>query len=45
MLALVLARADDLEKLSVLDEAGTPHELGELWRERTAVLVFVRHFG
>ena len=38
-------RADDLAKLTVLDAGGTPHELGTLWRDRTAVLVFIRHFG
>jgi hypothetical protein len=30
---------------TVLDLEGQPHPLGTLWRERTAVLVFVRHFG
>jgi hypothetical protein len=39
------ANADDLGKLNVLDEAGGKLTLGSLWRERTAVLVFVRHFG
>jgi hypothetical protein len=34
-----------LETLSVLDESGTPLPLSALWRDRTAVLVFVRHFG
>ena len=38
-------RADDLAKLKVLDERGGEVELGTLWREKTAVLVFVRHFG
>jgi hypothetical protein len=41
----VLTRADDLAKLEVLDERGARVELGTLWRDRTAVLVFVRHFG
>lgn len=27
------------------DTAGREHELRELWRERTGVLVFLRHFG
>ena len=30
---------------NVLDLEGKPHALDTLWRERTAVLVFVRHFG
>lgn len=38
-------RADDLAKLAVLDERGNPVELGSLWRDKTAVLAFVRHFG
>lgn len=38
-------RADDLAKLTVLDEHGASVELGSLWRDRAAVLVFVRHFG
>lgn len=41
----MLDRADDLAKLTVLDEHGTPHELGTFWKDRTAVLVFTRHFG
>lgn len=40
-----LTRADDLAKLTVLDESGAAVELGSLWRERTAIIVFVRHFG
>lgn len=38
----------DLSKLAdvtVLDTDGATVRLGEAWRERTAVLVFVRHFG
>jgi hypothetical protein len=41
----MLDRADDLAKLTVLDEQGTPVELGTFWKDRTAVLVFTRHFG
>ena len=37
--------ADDLADLPVQDEHGATHTLGEAWRERTAVLAFVRHFG
>ena len=35
----------DLAKLAVLDADGRSVQLGSLWAERTAVLVFVRHFG
>ena len=39
-------RIDDGAAASrVRDLDGQEHELRELWRERTAVLVFVRHFG
>lgn len=38
-------RADDLAKLTVLDETGNRVELGTLWRDKAAVLVFTRHFG
>jgi hypothetical protein len=41
----MLSRADDLAKLTVLEEHGKTVELGTLWRDRTAVLVFTRHFG
>ena len=30
---------------TVLDLEGRPLRLGAIWAERTAVLVFVRHFG
>lgn len=43
--ARMLHRADDLAKLTVLDEQGKAVELGTLWRDRPAVLVFTRHFG
>ena len=41
----MLTRADDLAKLEVLDERNNKIELGSLWRDKTAVLVFIRHFG
>jgi hypothetical protein len=41
----MLTRADDLAKMTVLDERGGTVELGSLWRDKTAVLVFIRHFG
>ena len=41
----MLHRADDLAPLKVLAADGTAVEVGSLWRDRTAVLVFLRHFG
>lgn len=41
----MLARADDLAPLTVLDERGQGVPLASLWRDQTAILVFVRHFG
>ncbi|HEY6036262.1 MAG TPA: peroxiredoxin-like family protein [Kofleriaceae bacterium] len=41
----MLTRADDLARLKILDADDHAIELGSLWRDRTAVLVFVRHFG
>ena len=34
----------DLAKLTVLDAEGRSVELASLWRDRTAVLLFLRHF-
>ena len=42
---LVLARADTLASLTVLDEKGTEVRVDSLWRDRTAVIALVRHFG
>ena len=39
------AVVERLKKMEVLDEYGAPVRLGNLWQDRTAVLVFVRHFG
>ncbi len=36
---------ETLGSVEVLDTEGRPRRLGELWRERTVVLVFIRHFG
>jgi peroxiredoxin len=41
----MLTRADDLATMSVLDENGNAVMLGDLWRDKPAVLVFTRHFG
>jgi hypothetical protein len=34
-----------LASIEVQDTGGGAVRLGRLWRDRTAVLVFVRHFG
>ena len=36
---------DALAQAEILDENEQPHEMAELWKERTAVVHFVRHFG
>ncbi len=41
----MLNRADDLAPMTVLDEQNDTVVLGTLWRDRPAVLVFIRHFG
>lgn len=40
-----MADARDLAPLRVLDEHGAELPLGSLWRDRTAVIALVRHFG
>lgn len=35
----------ELAGIDVIDDGGVHHKLAEAWAERTAVLVFVRHFG
>ena len=34
-----------ISELSVFDEDGEEVALADLWREKAAVLAFVRHFG
>lgn len=34
-----------LSDIVLEDWEGRPQRLGDLWRERTVVLVFIRHFG
>lgn len=34
-----------LSGISLVDSTGTSHRLGDLWRDRPVVLVFLRHFG
>lgn len=41
----MLSSAADLAPMTVLDEKGAKVPLGTLWRDKTAVLAFVRHFG
>lgn len=41
----MLTRADDLAKMTVLSDRGDKVVLGTLWRDKPAVLVFLRHFG
>jgi len=36
---------DGIEGLKLLDESGDEAAISSLWRERLAVLVFIRHFG
>ncbi|HEY5933016.1 MAG TPA: hypothetical protein VIU61_00180 [Kofleriaceae bacterium] len=40
-----MSATDALGKLSVQDENGRPVEVSSLWRDKTIVLAFVRHFG
>jgi hypothetical protein len=35
----------EVASLPVMDLEGRPHALSELWADRPAVLVFLRHFG
>ena len=37
--------ASRLADIVLQDDQGEDVRLGELWRDRAAVLVFVRHFG
>ena len=46
--AFPYAHAVDLAALSdtaLVDSTGVSHRLGDLWRDRPIVLVFLRHFG
>ena len=44
-LAAMDLAGEPVAKALIRDLDGRPHALGELWSERTAVLVFLRHFG
>jgi hypothetical protein len=34
-----------LADMTLPDIEGTPHRLGDLWKTRPALLVFLRHYG
>jgi hypothetical protein len=34
-----------LDDVTLMDSHGKPVRLGDLWRERPAVLVWMRHYG
>jgi hypothetical protein len=36
---------DGFPEIEILDNQGQPHKMAELWRDRAAVIHFVRHFG
>ncbi len=38
-------RADDLAEIVLRDWTGTDVRLGDLWRDRLAVMVWMRHYG
>lgn len=40
-----MRKATKLGACEVLDPAGIRRRLGEAWRDRPVVLVFIRHFG
>jgi hypothetical protein len=44
-LAAMDLAGDPAAKALIRDLDGQPHALGELWSDRPAVLVFLRHFG
>lgn len=39
------ARADALADITLPDQDGHATRLGDLWRDRPAVLVWLRHYG
>jgi hypothetical protein len=36
---------DRLAEITLLDHTGAPVRLGDLWSERPAALVWLRHYG
>jgi hypothetical protein len=39
------SRADELAGIELPAQDGTSHRLGDFWKERPAVLVWLRHYG
>jgi hypothetical protein len=39
------AHAGELEDVVLKDDQGNDVRLGDIWRERPAALVFLRHYG
>jgi hypothetical protein len=39
------SRADALADIELLDHDGNPVRLGDLWTDRPAALVWLRHYG
>jgi len=37
--------ASRLASIEILDDQGNPVTVGSAWRDRPALLVFIRHFG
>jgi hypothetical protein len=37
--------AKQLAPIEILDDEGRPVSVGSAWRDRPALLVFIRHFG
>ena len=40
-----MERVEELGEMSLRDADGREVHLGDLWRERPAVLVWIRHYG
>jgi len=40
-----MSTVEKLSDVELGDWQGAPVRLGDLWKERTVVLVFIRHFG
>lgn len=40
-----MSTVEKLSNIELSDWQGVPVRLGDLWKERPVVLVFIRHFG
>jgi hypothetical protein len=40
-----MRNADELAEIALPDQDENPVRLGDLWRERPAVMVWLRHYG